>query len=101
MGRNNPCAFCKNRHLKNGALPRFSKFKVQIMCAPNGALLYLLDCFTPFAMTKELETLSLRASVSDAWQSSELVLRVAHKHCSLLSLSRRSVSEDGCALLSK
>ncbi len=44
---------------------------------------FLLDCFVTLAMTKELKNLSLRASVSDAWQSSELVLRVAHKHCSL------------------
>ena len=33
---------------------------------------YLLDCFVIsfLAMTKELESLSLRASASDAWQSS-------------------------------
>ena len=37
---------------------------IKIMCAPNGALLYLLDCFTPFAMTVVLESLSLRASVA-------------------------------------
>ena len=27
------------------------KCKVQIMCAPNGALVYLLDCFVTLAMT--------------------------------------------------
>ena len=37
---------------------------IKIMCAPNGALLYLLDCFTTFAMTVVLESLSLRASVA-------------------------------------
>ncbi len=34
------------------------------MCAPNGALFYLLDCFVTLAMTVVLESLSLRASVA-------------------------------------
>ena len=36
----------------------------------DGGQLYLLDCFVSLAMTVVLESLSLRASVSDAWQSS-------------------------------
>ena len=41
-----------------------SEFKVQIMCPPMADNSYLLDCFTTFAMTKELESLSLRASAA-------------------------------------
>ncbi|GEM_PF-2219399 len=40
------------------------------MCPPMADKFNLLDCFVTLAMTKELESLSLRASASDAWQSS-------------------------------
>ena len=55
-----------------------SEFKVQIMCAPNGALVYLLDCFTTFAMTIVLESLSLRASAATRGNPVYFMLRAAH-----------------------
>ena len=48
------------------------------MCAPNGALVYLLDCFTTFAMTIVLESLSLRASVATRGNPVYFMLRAAH-----------------------
>ncbi len=56
----------------------------------DGGQLYLLDCFVSLAMTVVLESLSLRASVSDAWQSS--LFYVARSAQNLLSAL--------CALLS-
>ena len=55
-----------------------SEFKVQIMCAPNGALFYLLDCFVSLAMTVVLESLSLRASVAQRGNPVYFMLRAAH-----------------------
>ena len=49
------------------------------MCAPFGALLYLLDCFVTLAMTVVLESLSLRASAATRGNPVYFMLRVAHK----------------------
>ena len=47
------------------------------MCAPNGAQLYLLDCFVSLAMTVVLESLSLRASVATRGNPVDNVARSA------------------------
>ena len=49
-----------------------------MMCAPFGAQLYLLDCFTTFAMTVVLESLSLRASAATRGNPVCFMLRAAH-----------------------
>ena len=56
----------------------FIKFKVQNLCPPMADKFNLLDCFTPFAMTVVLESLSLRASVAQRGNPVYFMLRAAH-----------------------
>ena len=49
------------------------------MCPPMANKFNLLDCFTTFAMTKELESLSLRASAATRGNLVYFMLRVARK----------------------
>ena len=62
------------------------------MCAPFGAQLYLLDCFTPFAMTVVLESLSLRASAATRGNPVYFMLRVARKFFIAAEHQRRRVN---------